>query len=91
LQIDIISQAPEKLHATLNPKSAISVLLQYTDNPEWVSEIVQNKIKTEFPLSDIMIRPLSLTSGVHTGPGTWAVAFLPVSGEMLPDDPKTMD
>jgi len=70
----------KKLHATLNPESAVSVLLQYTDNPDWVSEIVQNKIKTEFPLSDIMIRPLSLTSGVHTGPGTWAVAFLPVSG-----------
>ena len=81
----------EKLHASLNPKSAVTFLLQYTDNPEWVSETVKNRIKTEFPSSTIMIRPLSLTSGVHTGPGTWAVAFLPVSGDIFPDGSKTMN
>ncbi|MFH2064248.1 MAG: DegV family protein [Pseudomonadota bacterium] len=67
----------EKMHAALPPESAALILLQYTDNPEWVAETVKKRMETEFPSATIIIRPLSLTSGVHTGPGTWAVAFLP--------------
>jgi DegV family protein with EDD domain len=66
----------EKLHASLQPDAENFILLQYTDNPEWVTETVKTRIEKEFPAATIMIRPLSLTSGVHTGPGTWAVAFL---------------
>ena len=67
----------EKLHAFLQPDAENFILLQYTDNPEWVAETLKIRIEKEFPSSTIMIHPLSLTSGVHTGPGTWAVAFLP--------------
>jgi len=28
-----------------------------------------------FPQAEILLAPLSLTSGVHMGPGTWSLAF----------------
>jgi uncharacterized protein len=51
------------------------ILLQYSDNEEWVTDIVRPKIKALLPEAEILLAPLSLTSGVHMGPGTWSVAF----------------
>jgi len=53
------------------------ILLQYTDNRERVAEEVQPAIQSAFPRADVILNPLSLTSGVHMGPGTWAMAVLP--------------
>jgi len=53
------------------------ILLQYTDNRELVEEQVLPEIATRHPGADIHLRPLSLTTGVHVGPGTWSLAFLP--------------
>lgn len=53
------------------------ILVQYTDNRQWVEQTAAAQIKKRFPEAEILIRPLSLTAGAHMGPGTWAVAFLP--------------
>jgi DegV family protein with EDD domain len=53
------------------------ILLQYTDNRDRVAEEVKPAIQSAFPRVDIILNPLSLTSGVHMGPGTWGIAVLP--------------
>ncbi len=53
------------------------ILLQYTDNQRWVEDVVAEDIVRLFPQVQIIFRPMSLTSGAHMGPGTWALAFLP--------------
>jgi DegV family protein with EDD domain len=51
------------------------ILLQYTDNKNWLMEVVEPRIRTLLPAAEILLVPLSLTSGVHMGPGTWSLAF----------------
>jgi DegV family protein with EDD domain len=51
------------------------ILLQYSDNKEWLQELVEPQVRKLLPKSEILLVPLSLTSGVHMGPGTWSVAY----------------
>ncbi len=51
------------------------ILLQYTDNRERVEELVLPWLHAMAPDAEILTVPLSLTSGVHLGPGTWGVAW----------------
>jgi hypothetical protein len=51
------------------------VLLQYTDNEQWVKGTARQQIAALLPDAEILLVPLSLTSGVHMGPGTWSIAF----------------
>ena len=51
------------------------ILLQYSDNEKWVTETVQPEVRQVAPMAEILLAPLSLTSGVHMGPGTWAMAW----------------
>jgi DegV family protein with EDD domain len=53
------------------------VLVAYTDNREWVEAKAAEAIAKQFPEVEIILQPLSLTTGTHTGPGTWAVAVHP--------------
>lgn len=53
------------------------ILLQYADNREWVAGPVLEQLRSLLPEAEILLVPLSLTSGVHMGPGTWALAFAP--------------
>ena len=53
------------------------ILLEYSDNRAWVAASVMPHIRRACPRADISLVPLSLTSGVHMGPGTWGMAFLP--------------
>jgi DegV family protein with EDD domain len=53
------------------------ILLEYTDNRAWIDARVLPALRDRLPAADIRVQPLSLTTGVHTGPGTWAVAVLP--------------
>jgi DegV family protein with EDD domain len=53
------------------------VLIEHTDNRAWVEETVLPRLREAAPQAEIAVGPLSLTTGVHTGPGTWAVAMLP--------------
>ena len=58
-------------------KNVISfVLLEYSDNRQWVEDHVKKEIELKYPLIEIILQPLSLTSGVHMGPGTWGMAFM---------------
>jgi len=75
-----LKYALEKLASACKPDSAPLIMLEYSDNRQWVATTAQKAIAARFPAAEILLQPISLTSGVHFGPGTWAVAFLP---EML--------
>lgn len=59
-------------------------LLQYSDNEDWVRQQVLPQLCRALPASEILVLPLSLTSGVHMGPGTWALAACPTIGGPQP-------
>jgi uncharacterized protein len=63
--------------ATLGKEDRAMIMIEYTDNLAWVTKKVEPEIVRRWPEAEIILHPLSLTSGVHMGPGTWAVAFLP--------------
>ncbi len=54
----------------------LMVMLEYSDNPDWVKSELGEAISRKVGNAEILIQPLSLTAGVHTGPGTWGLAFL---------------
>jgi fatty acid-binding protein DegV len=53
------------------------VLAEHSDNRGWVEDHVVPRLRTCAPDAEVDVGPLSLTTGAHTGPGTWAVALLP--------------
>jgi len=69
--------ALKKLEESFEKDSSPFIMLEYSDNYGWVNDTVKKTIKKHYPSSEIRLQPLSLTSGVHMGPGTWALAFLP--------------
>lgn len=69
--------ALDKLGSSFDRKSSPFIMLEYSDNRDWVDDTVKKEIETRYPSAEILLQPLSLTSGVHMGPGTWALAFLP--------------
>lgn len=56
------------------------LLVEHTDNRAFVAGEVMPRLRAAAPQADIELGALSLTTGVHTGPGTWGVAFLPEQG-----------
>ncbi|MBN1531568.1 MAG: DegV family EDD domain-containing protein [Spirochaetes bacterium] len=74
---DQIRYAMDRMTEILKGDPSPFIMLQYSDNRDWVRETVQGEVRSLFPGAEILLQPLSLTTGVHTGPGTWAVAFLP--------------
>ena len=69
--------ALDKLERAFDKKSTPFIMLEYSDNRDWVNETVKKEIRARYPSAEIILQPLSLTAGVHMGPGTWAVAYLP--------------
>jgi hypothetical protein len=53
-----------------------SLLLEYTDNREWLEGEIKPEIKRRFPSVKVILQSLSLTTAAHVGPGTWGIAFL---------------
>jgi DegV family protein with EDD domain len=76
-QNEQIEFAMEKLQKGLGQDAGSLIMLEYSDNRQWVEDHVLGKIKDRFPAAEVIFQPLSLTSGAHMGPGTWGVAFLP--------------
>jgi uncharacterized protein len=74
---DQLRYALERMAEKLEGNRSPLIMLEYTDNRDWVREVVQGGALKLFPEARIILQPLSLTTGVHTGPGTWAAAFLP--------------
>ena len=52
------------------------LLAEYTDNRAWVEATLLPRLRQAAPEVEIAVGPLSLTTGAHTGPGTWAIALL---------------
>ena len=73
---DQIKMALEKMAAALHKDTRALIMLEYSDNIEQVAEFREEAQKL-YPQAEIILQPLSLTSGAHMGPGTWGVAFLP--------------
>ncbi len=76
-QADQLKFALKKLKESFTGDSAPLIMLEYSDNRAWVDDRVRKEIQARYPSSEILLQPLSLTSGAHMGPGTWAMAFLP--------------
>ena len=76
-QEDQVKFALTKLHASIKDDSSAIIMLEYSDNKNWVNGTVKKKLEELFPDAEIILQPLSLTSGAHMGPGTWGIAFLP--------------
>lgn len=66
-----------KLAEKFRHDAAPFIMLEYSDNFNWIKDAVKKEVEQKYPLSDLLLQPLSLTSGVHMGPGTWGMAFLP--------------
>jgi fatty acid-binding protein DegV len=71
-----IQFALSRLGETPGNSGTGEILLQYSDNRDWVADVAQPRIRGHCPGVRIRVHPLSLTSGVHMGPGTWAIAFV---------------
>ncbi|MBI5556869.1 MAG: DegV family EDD domain-containing protein [Deltaproteobacteria bacterium] len=67
--------ALERLRKEFALSAAPVIMLQYSDNEQWVAETMQPKVRELLPRAEILLTALSLTSGVHMGPGTWSLAW----------------
>ncbi len=72
---DQLAFALRKLEEERKLPSGNPIMLEYTDNRERV-EGLKTEIQRLYPQAEIILQPLSLTSGAHMGPGTWGIAFL---------------
>ncbi|WP_035240523.1 DegV family protein [Desulfobacter vibrioformis] len=79
-----IQYAVNRLEREFGKTASPRILLEYSDNRAWVEASVMPKIRQACPRARVCLVPLSLTSGVHMGPGTWGMAFLPE--ELAPED-----
>lgn len=70
-----LSFALERLRKEFAASASPVIMLQYSDNEEWVAESVQPRVRELLPGAEMLLTPLSLTSGVHMGPGTWSMAW----------------
>ncbi len=53
-----------------------TLLLEYSDNQDWLEKEIKPEIQRRFPLAEVSLQLLSLTSAAHMGPGSWGIAFL---------------
>lgn len=67
--------ACDKVRREITTPARAVLLLQYSDNEPWVREMAQPQLHSLLPGAELLLVPLSLTSGVHMGPGTWSLAF----------------
>jgi DegV family protein with EDD domain len=66
-----------RLEEGLTREQRATLLLEYTDNRDWLEEEIKPEIEARFPRLRVILQIMSMTSAVHMGPGTWGVAFLP--------------
>jgi uncharacterized protein len=80
---DQVAFALNRLETESSDQETLNIMLEYTDNESWVREVMLPKVTQLRPRARIFAQRISLTSGVHMGPGTWAIAYLntAVSGE----------
>ena len=66
-----------RLEQGLRGDRGAALLLEYTDNREWLEKEIKPEIERRFPRARVIMQVMSMTSAVHMGPGTWGIAFLP--------------
>jgi len=71
----------------LSEEGRLMILLEYSDNRDWVESAVREAVVGQTPAAEVLFQPLSLTTGVHTGPGAWGIAFLALPDGMSPAGP----
>lgn len=71
--------AKDALARSLGQDEKALIMLEYSNNQPWV-EAFRNDVSKCYRNARILAHPLSLTSGAHMGPETWAIAFLPDMG-----------
>lgn len=71
-----VAFALDRLKEAFTPKDSPRIMLEFSDNREWVETIAAEQVREVLPEAEIFLQPLSLTSGVHLGPGTWGVALM---------------
>ena len=76
-QEDQVKFALAKLAASLKNDSRALIMLEYSNNKNWVNGTVKKMVTNLYKQAEIIVQPLSLTAGAHMGPGTWGIAFLP--------------
>lgn len=72
-----VTFALQKMETDLAGAANALIMLQYSDNQARVEGEILPLVRQLLPQAEILCVPLSLTSGVHMGPGTWSVAFAP--------------
>lgn len=82
-----VAFATDKLKGISDNSAATTILLQYSDNEDWVAGPVQQQVQEIVPDAEILLCPISLTSGVHMGPGTWSMAVASAGGTTLDGRP----
>ena len=65
-----------RLEQNISKDQKATLLLEYSDNREWLEGEIKLEIERRFPLVQVIIQPLSLTTAAHVGPGSWGIAFL---------------
>jgi DegV family protein with EDD domain len=73
---DQVKFAFRRLEQNILKDRKATLLLEYSDNQEWLEGEIKPEIERRFPLVQVIIQPFSLTSAAHMGPGSWGIAFL---------------
>jgi DegV family protein with EDD domain len=73
---DQVKFAFRRLEQNILKDQKATLLLEYSDNKERLEGEIKPEIERRFPLVQVIIQPLSLTSAAHMGPGSWGMAFL---------------
>ncbi len=73
---DQVKFAFRRLEKDILRDQKTTLLLEYTDNREWLEGEIKPDIERKFPLVKVILQSLSLTTAAHVGPGSWGIAFL---------------
>jgi DegV family protein with EDD domain len=83
---DQVKFAFRRLEQGLPKNREATLLLEYSDNREWLEGEIKPEIERRFPLVKVIMQLLSLTTAAHTGPGSWGLAFLPENPQQVDSD-----
>jgi hypothetical protein len=85
---ELVKFAFRRLEQDLSKDRKAILLIEYSDNKEWLEGEIKPEIERRFPLVEVAMQPFSLTSAAHMGPGSWGIAFLQENPE---DNPEQED
>jgi len=79
-----------KLAATLKNDSQALIMLEYSDNKNWVNGTVKKVVVERYPEAEIILQPLSLTSGAHIGAGDVGDSIPPGGNDSVKSPPAAL-